>query len=133
MQLLRTLAASTTDSDVAQQTETTDGQGSRRQRVGIDQQEDQSPIAALVFDPASDKHVQRGNVMQKVVGGDQACDEYKYAIGIVNLSSKPIVCQLVLEHSDPHNASVQRLEIPLRVRGQLRESDGKFTLVSPRQ
>ena len=85
-------------------------------------------VAALVFDPSSDKHVQRGNVTWKIVGGDQECDEYKYAIGVVNLSSKPIDCQLVLEHSDPHNASAQRLEVPLRVRGQLRESDGKFTL-----
>ena len=86
-------------------------------------------VVALVFDPSSDKHIQRGNVTRKIVGGDQECDEYKYAIGVTNFSSKPIVCQLVLERSDPHNTSAQRLEIPLRVRGQLLESDGRFTLV----
>jgi hypothetical protein len=98
------------------------------QAGGINQQDDQSSIAVLVFDPSSSKHVQRGNMRRQGAGVDQACEEYKYAIGVINLSSKPISCQLVLDHSDPHNTAEQRLEVPLRVRGQPPESDGKFTL-----
>jgi hypothetical protein len=67
-------------------------------------------------------------MIRKGNGVDQECTEYKYAIGVINRSSKPITCQLVLDHSDPHNTSEQRLEVPLRVRGQPPESDGKFTL-----
>jgi hypothetical protein len=86
--------------------------------------------AALVFNPVEEKHVQRGKVMREAVGGAQLCDEYRYAIGVVNLSAQPVPgCRLILEDSKPHDTSAQRLETALRVRSDpSMESTGVFTL-----
>ena len=89
-----------------------------------------TPSASLVFDASDENHVQFGQVVRKVSDEKIPCDEYIYAIGVVNVRMKPISgCKMVLQDSDPHDTSQQRWGRAMRVRNDPnKESDGVFTL-----
>jgi hypothetical protein len=106
-----------------------------RQRAQIrDYERRFEPKTALVFRPDNANHVQHGTVTRQVnLGGYPAsipCDEYLYALGVVNLSATAIAgCRLVLEWSDPHDTSQHRRGRAMRVRDDPnKESDGVFML-----
>lgn len=88
------------------------------------------PKAALMFDHFDVKCVQKGGVDCKVGEQTYACDEYRYAIGVISLSTESMAgCRLLLSDSSPHHTSQQRLERPMLVRGEVQnESTGEFTL-----
>jgi hypothetical protein len=85
------------------------------------------PKAKIVFDSRETSHVQHG-----VLGAEPDLhDEYIYALGIINLSARPLEnCRLVLASSTPQNTSEQRLDKALRVRDDdpTRGGQGKFTI-----
>jgi hypothetical protein len=88
------------------------------------------PKASLIFDSRDVNCVQFGNVIMKVPGDRILCEEYIYAVGVINLSDTQIVgCRFVLERSEPHNTGEQRLGRALRVRNDPNlQSDGICTL-----
>jgi hypothetical protein len=71
-----------------------------QQKQIVEYQSQLEPKATLVFDALDDKFVQRGQVVREIEGGTRPCDEYRYSLGVVNLSSKLVPhCKLVLDAS----------------------------------
>ena len=90
------------------------------------------PKAELIFDSRDDKHVQFGRVRVNSGNTTTEADEYLYAIGIVNLSGRPISgCRLVLDASEPHDTAIQRLEKPMRPRVRTSENSEGVFVVNP--
>jgi hypothetical protein len=69
-------------------------------------------------------------IQRTVNGGKEDCDEYLYALGIVNFSKRPVSgCRVVLQASTPHNTSQQRLGKTMRVRNDPNpQSEGVFSV-----
>lgn len=86
------------------------------------------PKATLIYKPNEPPYVQYGNVDWKTSGGNQPCEEYKYRLGVVNLSKSSIEgLRMVFEDSQPYEERIHYLEKPLAVWG-VSTSDGVFTL-----
>jgi hypothetical protein len=91
------------------------------------------PKAKIAFDPQDSNHVQRGTLSSAGASAGSAkvyYDESLYALGIVSLSAKAVTgCKLVLQASEPHNTSEQRLGRSMKVRDDPDDqSRGEFTL-----
>jgi hypothetical protein len=86
------------------------------------------PRAELYFDPDDVRCAQPGQTIEQVQNAALPGKQYLYAIGIVNVSVMRITgCRLVLQASQPHHTSQQRLELPMRIRGEI-APDGRFDL-----